>query len=112
MKARVAEGSTLVHDRERAHDVPVRESSLEDESCKADVRDPAHPEAMALVSDPCSWVKRCLRRFTGMDPADLQSHLNPCACLFRVERDDERWPGIARAARHPLMTGASFRSST
>ena len=47
MKAHVAEGSTLVHDRERAHNVLVRENSLEDESYKADARDPAYLEAMA-----------------------------------------------------------------
>ena len=112
VKARVAEGSALVHDRGRAHNVLVRENSLEDESYKADVRDPAYLEAMALVNNLCSWIKRCLWRFTGMDPANLRSYLNLYVYLFRVKRDDERWPGIARAVRHPLMTGARFRSST
>ena len=68
MKAHVAEGSTLVHDRERAHNALVRENSLEDESYKADARDPAYLEAMALVNNLCSWIKRYLWRFTGMDP--------------------------------------------
>ena len=36
---RVAEGAALVHDRERAHDVLVRESGLAEESYKADARD-------------------------------------------------------------------------
>ena len=112
MKAHVAEGSTLVHDRERAHNVLARENSLEDESYKADVRDPAYLEAMALVNNLCSWIKRYLWRFTGMDPANLQSYLNLYVYLFRVKRDDERWPGIARVVRHLLMTGARFRSST
>lgn len=112
MKARVAEGSTLVHDRERAHNVLVRENSLEDEPYKADVRDPAHLEAMALVNNLCSWIKRYLWRFAGMDPANLQSYLSLYVYLFRVKRDDGRWPGIARVVRHLLMTGARFRSST
>ena len=47
-----------------------------------------------------------------MDPANLQSYLNLYVYLFRVKRDDERRPGIARVVRHLLMTGARFRSST
>lgn len=39
---RVAEGAALVHDRERAHSVPVGENGLADESYKADARDPEH----------------------------------------------------------------------
>ncbi|MDM8163014.1 hypothetical protein QUV94_03805 [Collinsella intestinalis] len=66
--AHVAEGATLVHDRERAHGVLVRENGLVDESYKADVRDTAYLEAMALVNNLCSWIKRYLWRFTGMDP--------------------------------------------
>lgn len=108
----IAEGATLVHDRERAHGVLVRENSLEDESYKADVRDPAYLEAMALVNNLCSWVKRYLWRFTGMDPSNLQSYLNLYVYLFRVKRDDESWPKIARVVRHLLVTDARFRSST
>lgn len=112
MKAHVEKGSHLVHDKERAHDVLVRELGLEDESHKADVRDPECLEAMALVNNLCSWLKRYLWRFTGMDPDNLQSYLNLYVYLFRIKRDDERWPGIARVVRHLLMTGARFRSST
>ena len=57
---RVAEGATPVHDRERAHDVLVRESGLADEPCKADARDPEHLEAMELASSLCPWLRRCL----------------------------------------------------
>ena len=58
---------------------------------------------------------RCGARFnslTGMDPDNLQSYLNLYVYLFRVKRDDERWPKIARVVRHLLMTDARFRSST
>ena len=105
----VAEGAALVHDRERAHSVPVGENGLADESCKADARDPEYPEAMGPVNNLCSRLKRYLRRFTGMDPENLQSYLNLYVYLFRVKRDDERWPKIARAVRHPLMAEARFR---
>lgn len=86
------------------------ELSLGDESYKADVRDPAYLEAMALVHNLCSWVKRYLWRFTCMDPANLQPYLNLYVHLFRVKRDDERWPKTARVVRHLLTTDATFRS--
>ena len=102
-------GAALVHDRERVHSVPVGENGLADEPCKADARDPGYPEAMGPASNPCPWPKRYLRRFAGMDPESLQSYLNPYVCFFRVERDDERQPKIARAVRHLLMAEARFR---
>lgn len=105
----VAEGATLVHDRERAHNVLVRENGLADESYKADARDPEYLEAMELVNNLCSWLKRHLWRFTGMDPENLQSYLNLYVYFFRIKRDDERWPKIARVVRHLLMAEARFR---
>ena len=64
---------------------------------------------MEPASNLRSRPKRHLRRFTGMDPESLQSYLNPYVCFFRVKRDDERWPKIARAVRHLLMAEARFR---
>lgn len=69
MKGHVAKGATLVHDRERARNALVRELDLEDESHKADVRDPEYLEALELVttcargsSDVCgaspTWTRR------------------------------------------------------
>ncbi len=105
----VAEGATLVHCRERAHSSFVRENVLADESYRADARDPEYLEAMGLANNLCSWHKRQLWRFTGMDPENLQSYLNPYVYFFRVKRDDERWPKIARVVRHLLMAEARFR---
>lgn len=31
---------------------------------------------MELVKNLCSWLKRYLRRFTGMDPENLRSYLD------------------------------------
>lgn len=64
---------------------------------------------MEPVNNLCSWLKRHLWRFAGMGPESLQSYLNPYVYLFRVKRDDERWPKIARAVRHLLMAEARFR---
>ena len=99
----------LVHDRERAHSVPVGENGLADEPYKADARDPEHPGATEPANNLRSRPKRYLRRFAGMDPENLQSYPNPYVYFFRVERDDERWPKIARVVRHPLMAEARFR---
>lgn len=106
---RIAEGAALVHDRERAHNVPVGENGLADESCKADARDPEYLEAMEPANNLRSWLERHLWRFTGMDPENLQSYLNLYVYFFRVKRDDERWPKIARVVRHLLMAEARFR---
>ena len=102
-------GAALVHDRERAHSVPVGENGLADEPCKADARDPEHPEATEPANNLRSRPKRYLRRFAGMDPENLQSYPNPYVYFFRVERDDERRPKIARAVRHLLMAETRFR---
>lgn len=64
---------------------------------------------MGLVNNLRSWLKHCLWRFTGMDPENLQSHLNLYVYFFRVKRDDEMWPKIARVVRHLLMAEARFR---
>ena len=108
----LAEGAVVVHDREKAHNGLIREAGCGGESYKADVRDPVYLEKMALVNNLCSWIKRYLWRFTGMDPANLQSYLNLYVYLFRVKRNDEKWPKLERVVRHMLMTGARFRSST
>ena len=45
-----------------------------------------------MVNNLCSWVRRYLRGYVGMDLKYLQSYLNWYAYLFRVKRDDEKWP--------------------
>ena len=58
-----------------------------------------------MVNSLCSWIKRCLRRFPGMRPEHLQDYLDWCVYLFRVKRDDERWPKLERVLRRLVMTG-------
>lgn len=64
---------------------------------------------MELVNNLRSRLKRCLWRFTGMDPENLQTYLNLYVYFSRVKRADERWPKIARVVRHLLMAEARFR---
>ena len=108
----IAEGATVVHDRERAHTGIIRDAGAVSESYKADVNDPEYLESMELVNNLCSWLKRYLWRFTGMSMSNMQSYLNWYVYLFRVNQAKDRWPETARVVRHMMMSDASFRSST
>ena len=111
MLSHIAKGSHMVHDKEKAHNVLIRKANLTDEAYKADVRDPAYLDGMQMVNNLCSWIKRYLWRFTGMDPENLQSYLNWYVYLFRVKRASEKWPETERVVRHLLMVDAHYRSS-
>lgn len=107
----IAEGSTIVGDKERAHNALVKAVKGTHEAYKADTKDPVYLERVAMVNNLCSWVKRYLWRFTGMEMKNLQSYLNWYVYLFRVKQARERWPEIARVVRHILMTEGHFRST-
>lgn len=107
----IARGSIIVHDKEKAHNALVRAAKCADEAYKADTGDPAYLEAMALVNNLCSWLRRYLLRFPGMRKSNLQSYLNWFVYLFRVRRDEEKWPKTARVLRHLLMVDRHYRSS-
>lgn len=74
--------------------------------------DPVYLERVAMVNNLCSWIKRYLWRFTGMEMKYLQSYLNWYVYLFRVKQASERWPETARVVRHLMLADARFRSST
>ena len=108
--AHIVPGSTIVHDKERSHPALVKAAKCEDEAYKADVNDPGYLEAMQLVNNLCSWLRRYLFRFPGMRKANLQSYLNWFVYLYRVRRDEEKWPKTARVLRHLLMSDSHYRS--
>lgn len=58
MGGRLAPGSLLIHDLERAHNALVRDGRIESEANRADVSDPVYLERMERVNDLCSWLKR------------------------------------------------------
>lgn len=90
----------------------LRDAAAESEAYKADVRDPACLERVAMADDLCSWPRRYLWWFTGMSAANMQSCLNCYVYLFRVKQTADEWSETARAVRHMLMADASFRSPT
>ena len=106
----LAEGSTVVHDKERAHNGVIADRKCCSEACKADASDPAYLDAMEMVNNLSSWLKRYPWRFTGMDPANLQSYLDWFVYLFRVRQAEEKWPKTARVVRHLMMADATYRT--
>lgn len=110
MGVRIAPGSLLIHDLERAHGALVKERGLESEVHRADVNDPVYLERMEMVNDLYSWLKRYLWRFTGMSPRNLRARLDWYVNLFRVNQTRERWNPTARVVRHILMADATYRS--
>jgi len=108
--AHLAPGSLVIHDREKSHPALIKAAKCTDVAYKADVSDPLYVEAMAMVNNLCSWLKRYLWRYTGMDPANLQSYLNWYVYLYRVNQARDKWPETERLVRHLLQTDAHYRS--
>lgn len=98
MGDRIAPGSPLIQDLERAHGVPVRDDGLESGAHRAYDNDPVYLKRMEMANDLCSWLKRYLWRFTGMSPRNLQAYLD-----WYVYQARDRWDQTARAVRHVLM---------
>ena len=111
LRSHIAEGAEMFHDMEKSHKSLVRAAKGVDRPCKADTKDPEYPEHMAMVNNLCSWIRRYLRGYVGMDLRYLQSYLNWYAYPFRVKQAEERWPKVERVLRHLVMADASFRSS-
>ena len=111
LQAHIAEGSEIFHDMEKSHKSLVKAVKGVDRPYGADTKDPEYLEHMAMVNNLCSWIRRYLRGYVGMDVKNLQSYLNWYAYLFRVKQAEEKWPKVERVLRHLFMADATFRSS-
>lgn len=100
----IAKGSTLVGDKERAHNALAREVGGEHLAFKANASDPEYLKNLALVNNLCSWLRRYLCRHIGMDMRYMQDYLNWYAYLFRVNQAHEKWPRTQRIIRHLMLT--------
>ena len=108
LKAHIREGSTIVHDCEKAHNALVRDLKLVDERYKANTADPVYLEQMALVNHLCSWIRRYVERFACMKSDNLQAYLDWFVYLHRVHRDEERWPVEERVVRHLALSNSTY----
>lgn len=100
MKDHITEGSTLIHDGDNSHSKLVEKLNLQSEVFIADTKSKTYLENMALINNLCSWLKRYLYRFIGMDIKNLQSYLNWFVYLFRVNGNKDKWPKNERIMRH------------
>ena len=109
LKDHIVKGSTIVHDGEKAHNRLIEKLSLKSEVYKADKNSGEYLENMALINNMCSWLKRYIWRFIGMDIHNLQSYLNWFIYLFRVKGNTDRWPKNDRILRHLVLTDVQYK---
>lgn len=58
MSGRIAPGSLLIHDLERAHGAQVKDGEPESGAHRTDENDPVYLERMEMMNEQCSWLKR------------------------------------------------------
>ena len=105
----VKKGSKLIHDGDHAHYKLINELGLIDDYHKANLKDKEYLEAMNLINSLSSWLKRYLYRFIGMKMKNIQSYLNWFVYLFKVKKDDEKYPKVKRIIRHLLLDEGQFK---
>lgn len=77
LETHLAQNSTIIYDKERSHKALIKALEATDFSYKADMQDEEYIEKMRLINYYCSWIKRYLNRFIGMNQdAHLQDYLN------------------------------------
>lgn len=104
----IIEGSTLVHDADKAHDKLINELNLKEDLNKSYLHDKQTVENMLLINSLCSWIKRFIYRYVGMKVKNLQRYLNWFTYLFRVKQANERWPKNERILHHLLLDNSKF----
>lgn len=108
LKPHIKEGSHIIHDGDHSHYKLIQELNCSEELYKANTKDELYIEKMSLINNMCSWLKRYLRRFLGMDINNLQSYLNWFIYLQRVKAEDDKWPKNNRILRHLLLSDVKF----
>jgi len=112
LKDHIIEGTTVIHDGERAHNTLIRKLKLVSQPYKADIKDIEYLENMALINNMCSWLKRYIYRFIGMRTENLQSYLNWFIYLFRVKGNVDKWPKMDRILRHLVLNEGKYMRNT
>ena len=108
VKNHVKPKSKIIHDGDHSHYKLIKDYELDEHYFKANVKDKEYQEAMSLINSYSSWIKRYLYRFIGMKMKNLQSYLNWFVYLFRVKKDDEKYPMVERVIRHLLLDEGRF----
>ena len=104
----IKSGSTIVHDGNAAHNQLIAKADCISEVYIADTDNPEYIKHMQLVNNLCGWLQRYLYKVMGMKMDNLQSYLNWFVYLFRIKRDDEKYPKVERVIRHLLLTDTYY----
>ena len=83
--------------------------NLKSEVYIANTKDSEYIKNMAMINNMCSWLKRYIWRFIGMEVVNLQSYLNWFIHLHRCKRDNEKWPKSNRILCHLVLERVKFR---
>lgn len=108
LKDHIKECSTVIHDGDNSHNYLIEKLNLNSIVYKANAKDENYLKNMALINNMCSWLKRYIWRFIGMEVDNLQSYLNWFIYLQRCKRDDETWPKTTRMLRHLLLERTKY----
>lgn len=108
LKEHIDSGSVIVHDGDRSHAMLIEKLNLKSETYIANTTSQDYLEKMALINNLCSWIKRYLYRFIGMDLKNLQSYLNWFVYLFRVKDSKDKWPKTERILRHLALDFTNY----
>ena len=108
LKDHIKECSTVIHDGDNSHNYIIEKLNLNSIVYKANSKDENYLKNMALINNMCSWLKRYIWRFIGMEVDNLQSYLNWFIYLQRCKRDDETWPKTTRMLRHLLLERTKY----
>ena len=109
MKDHIRPGSTIIHDGDNSHKYLIDALSLKSEVYIANTKDSEYIKNMAMINNMCSWLKRYIWRFIGMEVENLQSYLNWFIYLQRCKRDNEKWPKSNRILRHLVLERVRFK---
>lgn len=108
IKGHIKPKSKIIHDGDHSHYKMIIDYELDEYYYKANVKDKEYLEAMNLINSLSSWIKRYLYRFIGMKMKNIQSYLNWFIYLFRVKKDDEKYPMVERIIRHLLLDEGQY----
>ena len=108
LKDHIKEGSIVIHDGDNSHNYLIEKLNLNSIVYKANAKDENYLKNMALINNMCSWLKRYIWRFIGMEVDNLQSYLNWFIYFQRCKRDDETWPKTTRILRHLLLERTKY----
>lgn len=108
LEKHICEGSTIVHDCEKAHNTLIRKLNLKDERYKANIADPIYLEQMELINHLCAWLRRYVEKFSCMKAENLQSYLDWFIYLHQVHQEEEIWPVEERVVRHLALSDSVY----